>query len=517
MPKKRMISFLSIIIFLLYLITVYISFHGAENYELSDYWHEETTFESSIDQIEEESQSLEMLVSDIQFMMLSYPVYVEVYDKDEKIVAKSGANLTIYGEEEQESIFFEDYLTYQNRKDIRSFLKTTDNMNYSISEVKYYKDKGKNIPVSFTIVDEDEEKNDPLTISFGNENQKKIITVTSDNYDIDCDFYSIKDNLYRFSTYKKLIEFTHEMRAGKNASNNLAEQGYASSQNSYHSFSVTCEGEKYTVYCATMNEIFKESLFSYQFRTLFLTETVLFALINFLSIIAIRRFFDKNEQLELSKKSFINAAAHELKTPLAIMENQCEFILEDIAPEKNKEYTESIYEEILRMNDLVATLLQYNRLANVTRLDKTKCSLEHLAGAEIMKYQKLFEEKNLTVITNFNSKRMIHCNASLISLVIDNFLSNAVKHANQDGTIEIKTSNHKNGVKFSVVNSGSSVDLRRKKELWNTLYRADSARNSSDHSTGMGLSICKRILELHRFSFDCNNTQDGVEFYFIAK
>lgn len=516
MPRKRIISFLSIIILSLYAVTVYISFHGAESYELSDYWHEQTTFESSIDQIGDKAENLDMLVSDIQFMMLSYPVYAEVWDKDGHIVAKSGANVVIYDGDSQECVFLEDYLTPQDRKSIRSFLKKSDNMNYSVKEIKYYKEKGRNIPVSLTLIDESDNKNEPLTIDFKNKNHKDIKTATLGKCDIDSDFYSMKERFYRLGTYKKLVKFTREMK-DKNFSDSTSGHRYTSTDGSNMDFKVTCAGKEYYVYCSTLNESFKESLFSYQFRTLFVTETVLFALINFLSVIAIRRFFEKNEQLELSKKSFINAAAHELKTPLAIMENQCEFILEDIAPEKNKEYTESIYEEVLRMNDLVATLLQYNRLANVTKLDKTKCRIEDIAQTEILKYKKLFEEKNLNVTTDFISKKKIHCNADLIALVIDNFLSNAVKHTPQNGSIIIKAVGHKNGVKFSVANSGSSIDLRRKRELWNTLYRTDKARNSSDKSTGMGLSICKRILELHKYSFDCSNTQLGVEFYFIAK
>ena len=66
-------------------------------------------------------------------------------------------------------------------------------------------------------------------------------------------------------------------------------------------------------------------------------------------------------------------------------------------------------------------------------------------------------------------------------------------------------------------NKGSAIKREDAKHIWEEFYREDKARNSKDNSTGMGLAISKRILELHKFKYGFKNTNGGVEFSFTAK
>ena len=116
----------------------------------------------------------------------------------------------------------------------------------------------------------------------------------------------------------------------------------------------------------------------------------LFLIFYFIVVITLCKILKKAKKLDEAKIAFTSAAAHELKTPLAIIENQCECIMENIAPEKNSEYVKSIYNESLRMNKLVATLLQYNRLASTESIAKERCDLIDISKRNITCLQCFF-------------------------------------------------------------------------------------------------------------------------------
>lgn len=214
-------------------------------------------------------------------------------------------------------------------------------------------------------------------------------------------------------------------------------------------------------------------------------------------------------------KGYTSGAAHELKTPLTVITNQCECIIENISPEKNDDYINSIYTEALRMNKLVATLLQYNKVNSISSVKKEKTDMQIIAETEIDKYSWHFEEKNFDLQVNL-AEAAINCNDELIALVVDNFLSNAVKHTKEGGIVKVSLEKERKHVKFSVFNEGEHISSVDAKHIWEEFYKKDKARSRNDNSTGMGLAVCKRILSLHGFKYGYKNVKGGVEFYFIA-
>jgi signal transduction histidine kinase len=124
----------------------------------------------------------------------------------------------------------------------------------------------------------------------------------------------------------------------------------------------------------------------------------------------------------------------------------------------------------------------------------------------------LINEKGIVFSNQIQDDVTINANADLIALVIDNFLSNAVKHTKEGNHIEVLLSNDG---KLVVFNEGMQIIDGDK--LWDVFYRDDKVRNSKDNSTGMGLAICKQILTLHKYKFGIENKPNGVAFYFIAK
>ncbi len=228
-------------------------------------------------------------------------------------------------------------------------------------------------------------------------------------------------------------------------------------------------------------------------------------------VLAVMNVYIKRNRLNKAKYIFTNAAAHELKTPLAVIENKCEFILEGVDESKTLEYVKQTYKEALKMNNLLNNLLRYNKLATQSKIDKSNNNFTQLVTNEIEKYSSAAEVKNITITSSLTDAE-VNCNAELISLAIGNFLSNAVKFSPSDSTVVVNLTKIKNKYKLSVINAFSGT-LDHK--IWDMLYMTDESRNGK--STGMGLPTSKEIFELHNYKYGFKNDDGAVEFYFIAK
>ncbi|MDE6412297.1 MAG: HAMP domain-containing histidine kinase, partial [Eubacterium sp.] len=191
---------------------------------------------------------------------------------------------------------------------------------------------------------------------------------------------------------------------------------------------IQINGEKYFAVEADYCDYIAETRNDNDYRYYKFNLTIIFICLFFILISIINILYKKSKKLDNTKTAFTSAAAHELKTPLSVIENQCECIMENVAPEKNAEYINSIYTEALRMNKLVASLLQYNRLASADKIKMEKCRLDKIVQTEIEKYQTYFSTKYILLETDIYENAKVKCNAELMSLVIDNYLSNAVKH-----------------------------------------------------------------------------------------
>ena len=237
-----------------------------------------------------------------------------------------------------------------------------------------------------------------------------------------------------------------------------------------------------------------------------------------------KAFYRKKQKVEESKRAFISAAAHELKTPIAVIQNQSELILEGINPEKTNEYVSSMHEEAKRMAELVNAIQQYDRLDNKAGITKETIDLSEITLEEIARYEAIMLSKGIAVETDIEQGVRIVGDENLIKLVIDNFLSNAAKYAtglDVAGAKRVKVCVDKDGndARFSVFNTHEAIPESELAKVWQMLYKIDDSRKreSEENGGGMGLAISGRICELHKFKYGARNVEGGVEFYFSGK
>lgn len=225
------------------------------------------------------------------------------------------------------------------------------------------------------------------------------------------------------------------------------------------------------------------------------------------NIDALNLEIDQVKKMEQLRKEFIAQFTHEIKTPLAIINGNID-LLENVDDEDKKaKYIEVINKEISVINDLVLQMLDLSKLeAKAITLDKKEIDLRELSEDIIDDYEQLLMDKKLKIEIQ-GEDVLIVGDRKRIEMVIQNYLSNAIKHAFINSTIKIKIKENE----FSIENKGKQIDENRMDSIWESFVSDDQK------GTGLGLAIVRNILELHEMSYGVYNLQGGVDFYFRWK
>jgi two-component sensor histidine kinase len=221
--------------------------------------------------------------------------------------------------------------------------------------------------------------------------------------------------------------------------------------------------------------------------------------------------YEKQEALEKNRRELTSAIAHELKTPLGIIRTYGEGLKEKIAEDKRDKYLEVIIDETYKMDKMVLEMLDLSKLeAKAYKLKKENFCINNLIEEIMKKNEKVFNDKSINVNYTSDKKYYIDADYVRIEQVINNLLSNAIYHTEENKSINIELNNGK----FIIENEGELISKDKIELIWDTFYRGDSSRDRSERRTGIGLAIVKNVLQLHNFKFGVENTTIGVRFWF---
>ena len=219
---------------------------------------------------------------------------------------------------------------------------------------------------------------------------------------------------------------------------------------------------------------------------------------------------DYAKEAEEKRKNMVSAIAHEMKTPLAVIHSYAEGLQEGIAPEKQEQYLSVIRGETEFMDDMVLQMLELSRMeAGKVRLQSEQFSLNALT-ASILEKLKPTTERPLELIAPQDI--LVTADKARLNQVITNLVSNAIKYAQGEGEIRIKVYRRSQTAYFFIENPHPPLPQETLDKVFDTFYRADTARDRS--GTGLGLAIVKSIVALHRGQCQVQNTKTGVEFSF---
>ena len=559
MSRKKMNVYLVVLLIVMYLACLLVSYKSAANYVESDFRQSVKSvkdyFEKNYCQRANEGEyiSLESITYDFYTEAEhKYPWQAAFVDPEGRVKEKTGSMLLVYEGAEYQAIHLDDYLTKKQWEKIDKLRATVGPINtVQVKELEYYMKKGKAIPVKLTLVNGiNPEK--VLTLKLSDHPSTKYAynaVYELDKYENNTDTNLTdkqkkvkqevmekrqnelkQDKRYRYmqmyltdldnggkrrGVYQSLYQSLNRSNIRTYIAGKLAtDYEYYDQHHYWYTQNLEVNGNVYTMYLAAAYEERVEVIESSVFRGAVVTQSLLFLILGTMLLGLMNYLHIKNRKLEESRQMLTSAVAHELKTPLAVIQNQCECIMENVAPEKNMDYTRSVYNETKQMNRLIVSFLQYNRLQKIQHLEKVKCDMREIVQEEIEKYEDLFEPAGVKCNVSMEETEQIRGNKELLALVIDNYLSNAYKYTESGRTITVKLTREKKGCRFWVWNEGARLEEEDITRVWDILSRQDKSRNREKGSTGMGLPICRRILELHGFAYGCGNKENGVEFWF---
>ena len=225
----------------------------------------------------------------------------------------------------------------------------------------------------------------------------------------------------------------------------------------------------------------------------------------------------RKEAIDEMRKDFIANVSHELKTPIALIQGYAEGLNEGLCEdeESRKYYTEVIMDESEKMNKMVKQLLTLSSLESGNSiLHKENFNMTSLTDGVLSSISILIGEKNVTVDFDTSRDVFLYADEFKIEEVVTNYISNAIHHVNDNGTIKIDVSEDERNVYFSVYNTGNQIPEKDLANVWEKFFKVDKAHSRSYGGSGIGLSIVKAIIEAHGGEVKVANKSDGVEFGF---
>lgn len=230
---------------------------------------------------------------------------------------------------------------------------------------------------------------------------------------------------------------------------------------------------------------------------------------------------EKKSKLDDMRKQFISDVSHELKTPIALIQGYAEGLIENVNTdeENRKFYADVILDEANKMDKMVKELLELMKLEHGGRIFHNRLfNILDIINEEIRKYTVMLKENNIPIRFNIKEPIYVYADETFIEQVINNYLSNAIKHTekvNGKKYIEIKLKLiGKDKLRISIFNTGTKISKENINKIWSRFYKVDTSRNREMGGTGIGLSVVKAIMDNYKNEYGVKNKKNGVEFYF---
>lgn len=215
--------------------------------------------------------------------------------------------------------------------------------------------------------------------------------------------------------------------------------------------------------------------------------------------------------IELLRSDFINNFSHEFKTPIVSIKGFVEILkYADLTYEEQQEYLDIIISEADRLSSLSTSVLNLSHVEKQTILHQTvSYNLAEQIRKCIVLLQNQWESKNLIINADFDDVTILG-NEEMLNQVWVNLLNNAIKFSPKDSELTITITISEQQIEITIHNWGTPIPPDALPHIFNKFYQVDTTHTTPGN--GLGLTIVKKIVELHKGVVTCSSSECGTSF-----
>jgi len=228
------------------------------------------------------------------------------------------------------------------------------------------------------------------------------------------------------------------------------------------------------------------------------------------------------KQLNQLKDQFLSMASHELKTPITTIRGQAQIMLRRLskAQELPKELAdvptalEKIDEQTHRLNALVDDLLDLSSMrAGKLKLRLDSCDISDICRS-VVEDQHVLSGRNIELELP-DTPVVVQCDRDRLGQAVTNLVSNALKYSPEGSLVQVAVHQKGRAAVIEVRDAGQGIPKEQQKHIFETFYRAPDVQSSKKSGWGLGLAICKDIVERHGGSVWCESELGKGSTFFV--
>ncbi|HSD63009.1 MAG TPA: ATP-binding protein, partial [Ignavibacteriaceae bacterium] len=226
----------------------------------------------------------------------------------------------------------------------------------------------------------------------------------------------------------------------------------------------------------------------------------------------------KLHEVDELKSRFFTNISHEFRTPLTLILGPAKEILESTKDPRTKQNISLIKRNAGRLLGLVNQLLDISKLESGNmRLETIPLNIIPLLKAFVLSFTSYAERKQITL--KFNSAEneiIVYVDKDKFQKIITNILSNAFKFTPEEGLIEVNVSRNDKYLDIKVSDTGIGIPKEKMSKIFDRFYQVDGSHTREQEGTGIGLSLTKELVELHKGKIEVESEPGNGSTFIIS-
>jgi len=207
-------------------------------------------------------------------------------------------------------------------------------------------------------------------------------------------------------------------------------------------------------------------------------------------------------EVDQMKKNFISHVSHELKAPLASMQETTHLLLERIPgplTEKQKRLLDLNLQSGKRLAQMIGNILDLSRLqAGIVDYEIRTSDIADMVHSVVIELTPQAREKSLRLLTEIQRDPLqVDCDSNRMVQLFTNLIENAIRFSAKGGVVTVRVQATPNHALITILDSGPGIEDDRKEQVFHTFHQAKQGKKSFGESLGLGLAISRAVVEAH--------------------